>query len=93
MDKVRYAGDLSQEEAPDILNAFPEEEPDIDKDILDISQDAEQPNTSKPCKPTEVRKQSTGNTVVGKKSRDNSMPNLQQRQKSDVTHRYNLRNR
>ena len=87
MDKVRYAGDLSQDDAPDLLQAFPEEEPNVDDEMLEPSQVAEQPNT---CK----------QTSLGSKSCDRGMnknKNLQRNHKAKrapySTHRYSLRSR
>ena len=47
MDKVRYAGDLSQDDAPDLLQAFPEQEPEIAEGSPEASQVTQKPNTSK----------------------------------------------
>ena len=87
MDKVRYAGDLSQDDAPDLLQAFPEEEPNFDDEMLEPSQVAEQPNT---CK----------QTSLATKSCEQGMNNLQRNHKARVapyiqrsTHRYSLRAR
>ena len=87
MDKVRYAGDLSQEDAPDLLQAFPEEEPIVDDENLEPSQLGEQPNTSK-------------QTLPETKSRDKSMDSsnsLQHKQlptrTSNQANRYVLRPR
>ena len=44
MDKVRFVGDLSDEDA--IIQAFPENEPTLDEDIVILSQTAEDPDTS-----------------------------------------------
>ena len=84
MDKVRYAGDLYQDDAPDLLQAFPEEEPNVDDEMLEPSQVAEQPNTCKQTSP-------------GIKSCDRGMNNLQHKHKAKrapySTHRYSLRAR
>ena len=87
MDKVCYAGDLSQEDAPDFLKAFPEEEPIVDDENFEPSQLGEQPNTSK-------------QTLPETKSRDKKMNNsssVQHKQfptrKSNRNHRYVQRQR
>ena len=84
MDKVRYANDLSQDDAPDLLQAFPEEEPKVDDEILKPSQVEEQPNI---CK----------QTSLGNRSCDRGMNNLQCNHKAKLapysTHRYPLRAR
>ena len=106
MDKVRYAGDLSQDDAPDLLHAYPEEEPIVDDEIFDSNQGPDHPNIGKqtraPVLPTE--------TVVPTKSRAPVLPTktvvptqfrgpgkLQHRQNMPTnkytTHRYSLRNR
>ena len=38
MDKCRYIGDLSQKDAPEILQAYPEEEPILEQEISDDNQ-------------------------------------------------------
>ena len=85
MDKVRYAGDLSQEDAP--LQAFPEEEPILDEENEEQSHLSEQLNTSK-------------QTLPENKSRDKSSPSSNKLQhkhlsirKPDRSHRYVLRPR
>ena len=85
MDNVRYAVDLSQEDAP--LQAFPEEEPILDDENEEQSQLAEQPNTSK-------------QTLPETKSRDKSRVSSNSLQhkhlptrKPDRLHRYVLRPR
>ena len=91
MDKVRYAGDLSQDDAPNILQAFPEDEPDVDDEILEPSLAVEHPNT---CKQTPPILGATSKVV---KSCDRSMNKLQGKHKAHSapisTHRYNLRTR
>ena len=44
MDKCRFVGDLSDEDA--IIQAFPENEPSLDEDIVSLSQAAEDADTS-----------------------------------------------
>ena len=50
MDKVRYAGDLSQDEAPGILQAYPEEEPQVLDDSLETEQPLSADQNGIPCK-------------------------------------------
>ena len=91
MDKVRYAGDLSQDDAPDLLHAYPEEEPNVEDNILESNQGPEQPNigkqTERPALPT--------HSAVPTQSRGPG--NLQHKQKKHTqqnnTHRYSLRKR
>ena len=86
MDKVRYAGDLSQDEAPDLLQAFPEEEPIVADEILDASQLVEQPNTSKQTLPE------TKSCDRGMNSNSLQRNHIATR-KPNHTHRYVLRPR
>ena len=84
MDKVRYAGDLSQDEVPNLFQAFPEDEPHLEDD-LDPIQVTEQPNAD------DVMLVPKQTTEVGEKSK------LQGRQNSKITpspaNRYHLRPR
>ena len=52
MDKVRYAGDLSQEEAPEISLAFPETEPIIEEESDNQSQAGVRTSSDVTCKQT-----------------------------------------
>ena len=96
MDKVRFAGDLSQEEAPNILDAFPVEEPSLDDELLE---EAIPPSASTSCKQRVAKATpvpALSPTTGAKQSRDTSVSRLQQlqhRQNYDTIHRYNLRNR
>ena len=91
MDKVRYVGDLFQDDTPNILQAFPEDEPVVDDEILDPSLVSEHPNT---CKQTTPILGATSKVV---KSRDPNMNILQGKLKAQsapvITHTYNLRRR
>ena len=106
MDKVRYAGDLSQDDAPDLLHAYPEEEPNVDDEIFDSNQGPDHPNIGKQTERSALPTQ----TVVPTKSRVPALPTqmvvptqsrgpgkLQHRQnkltQKNTTHRYSLRNR
>ena len=93
MDKVRYAGDLSQDDAPDLLQAFPEEEPNVDDEMLEPNQVAEQPNTGKQT----ARSVLPTRSALPTQSCDQGMNNLQHRHKMRApqhnTHRYSLRKR
>ena len=88
MDKVRYAGDLSQDDAPDLLQAFPVEEPNVDDEMLKPIQVAEQLNT---CKQTSLGKKSCDRGI------NNLQRNLQRNHKAKrapySTYRYSLRAR
>ena len=79
MDKCRYAGDLSQDDA--LIQAFPEEEPIIDEDNEDPSQIAVQSDASEHTK-SRVKSSSSG-------SRLRNQQHLTR--KSDRNQRYNLR--
>ena len=85
MDKVRYAGDLSQDDAPELLQAFPEEEPNVDDEMLEPSQVAEQPNTSNTCKQTSLATKSGDRVMMQRKHKPMRAPYS--------THRYSLRAR
>ena len=87
MDKVRYAGDLSQEDAPDLLQAFPEQEPNVEDEILEPSQVTDQANT---CKQNALATES-GDKIMNKLQCNHSGmldPKIQH-----TTHRYSLRSR
>ena len=100
MDKVRYAGDLSQDEAPDLLQAYPEEEPIVEDEIFDLNQESSSnqgpdPNTtskqtSDPVLPTET----SSKTVLPTQSRGRrGLQHKQNMPSNGSTHRYVLCNR
>ena len=93
MDKVRYAGDLSQEDAPDIIRAFPEEEPSIEEESVDQSQRAVRTNTDVTGKQSSepLPMATSSQADDGHRFRNNTGMSIQQKVKRD--HRYNLRNK
>ena len=93
MDKVRFAGDLTQEDAPNILDSFPIEEPSYEEECLGgakppiDSSSAEQPAAAAAALTTDP---------VSKRSRVKSMnkqEHLQPRHNLGGNNRYNLRSR
>ena len=84
MDKVRYAGDLNQDDSDNIGQAFPDHEPEGEQDIPDednlvIPQPTEVSHAQKVNKPTSSSTKMQSKTIA----------------KTDhpVVHKYNLRRR
>ena len=94
MDKCRYAGDLSQKDAPELLQAYPEEEPNFEDETLEGSQVADSPNTvdiSQNGRATGRSGCSKSGVQHGKQQGKRNLNNIAPATQS--THRYGLRNK
>ena len=95
MDKCRYAGDLSQKDAPELLQAYPEDEPNLEDETLEGSHVADNPNTAgtlqngRACKQTDrsgcPKSGDQRMKLQGKQNLNNIAPYRPR------THRYGLR--
>ena len=88
MDKVRYAGDLSQDKVPDLLKAYPEDEPEVIDDPDEAKQKPWQPPAAQQQQ-QKRRVQQNGRSPKQQVARSRAQ-NVTDKAKRH-NHRYNLR--